>query len=105
MKPFTLFALFLISCQIILAQQGSANTELMKKLKASEIRHDVNNEDGIMLVKKKKTKKWGMVQNVGHNIKIVVPFRYDSIATPDYNAEFIFVFQNNHAGLYLPERT
>lgn len=76
-------------------------SKMKRKLKADKIIFDKMNEDGVLLIRKKRTGKWGIVQGSGKSFQTVVPATYDSVTSPEYNAEFVFVYINNLIGIYL----
>jgi len=79
--------------------------EIMKKLRASEIKMDEGNGDGVFRAKSKKTNKWGMYQWMfeGTKVKEMIPMEYDSLKNFPFNGNFTQVYNDGKVGIYLCE--
>lgn len=87
--------------QIITEGYSNANTKRMTQLKADTIALDGNNGDGLFKARNSDTKKWGMYQDYGDSIHIVIPADYDSVYYFGWNYPYTTVFNEGLVGIYL----
>lgn len=72
-----------------------------QKLKADLVIFDPNNGDGVLKVRNKKTKKWGMYQFIEDMEQELIPMKYDSINFFPFNGKYTAVYNNGKVGFYL----
>lgn len=93
-------SIMLLNYSPVFAQEISPKT--LKKIKATEIRLDENNGDGVFIARGKKSKKWGMFQAWSENdVTQMIPMQYDSIDFFGFNAEVTGVWNSGKVGIYI----
>jgi len=76
--------------------------ELKKKYNFDIVKNDPNNGDGVVKVRNKTTKKWGMYQIYSlDEIIELIPTEYDSVDFFGFNAFYTKVYKKGKAGIYL----
>jgi hypothetical protein len=74
--------------------------EQKENLGADLIEFDWGNGDGVFKARLKRTKKWGMYQNIGNRLQTMIPAQYDSISFFGWNGAFTSVWNNGKVGIY-----
>ncbi len=87
--------------QIVTTGYSTANRKRLLKLNADTIDLDMNNGDGLFNARNAISKKWGMYQDYGDTIHILIPPQFDSIVAYSWNAPYTMVANNGLWGVYL----
>lgn len=84
------------------SQAQEISDVILKKIRASEYKLDLKNEDGVFVAKNKKSGKWGMYQAWSDkDVKEMIPPVFDSIDFFEVNAKLTGVWKGGKSGIFL----
>jgi len=87
--------------EIITEGYSSVDKQRLRKLRADTIALDETNGDGMFKARVTASQKWGMYQDYGDTIHILIPPQFDSIVAYSWNAPYTMVANNGLWGVYL----